>query len=229
MLAACADYPTADLQARKDPFEEGNRAVFAFNLGVDDVVTEPAAAGLRKLPRNIQRSVRSHVEWGSLPSTAVNSVLQGKAENAALASLTFAVNGLTLGLADLMEGDDRPEYEDFGQTLASGGFGEGPYLVVPLLGSQTVRSLTGWGVDLALNPYGRVTAGAPQSVRVASVPVAAVSSRATYFDAINNIKYNSLDPYAKARSAFYQQRDGLLRNNLPAQETDDRFDSFFEN
>ena len=54
------------------------------------------------------------------------------------------------------------------------------------------------------------------------------SIRATYFDAINDVKYNSLDPYARARSAYYQQRDGLLRNNLPAEDGDADFDSFFE-
>ena len=37
--------------------------------------------------------------------------------------------------------------EDFGQTLAVWGVGEGPYLVAPVLGPSNPRDLTGIGVD----------------------------------------------------------------------------------
>jgi phospholipid-binding lipoprotein MlaA len=100
--------------------------------------------------------------------------------------------------------------------------------VAPLLGGQTGRALAGWGVDFILNPYGQLTEDVPAAVSNASIPISATSIRATYFDAINDVKYNSLDPYVRARSAYYQQRDGLLRNNLPIDETSSDFDSFFE-
>jgi phospholipid-binding lipoprotein MlaA len=228
LIAGCANQAElADQTGRDDPFESTNRTVFNFNLVVDDYALEPAAKGLRKTPKPVQTALRTHVEWASLPSTAVNSAFQGKAENSALAMLNFAINGLTFGFIDLMEGEERPEYEDFGQTLASAGAPEGPYIVAPFIGSQTGRSLTGWGVDFALNPYGKITAGAPQNVRQASIPITATSIRATYFDAINDVKYNSLDPYVRARSAYYQQRDGLLQNNIDYNESDSDFDSFF--
>ena len=127
-----------------------------------------------------------------MPKTAVNSALQGKGENATITALSFAINSLTLGLVDLMEGEEKPEPEDFGQTLASAGIQEGPYLVAPFLGSHTGRSLVGWGVDFITNPYGQLTAGAPNSVRTASIPVSVTSIRATYFDAINDVKYNNV-------------------------------------
>lgn len=227
MLSGCSSAPDSNQAHEKDPFEETNRSVFAFNLAVDDYVLEPAAKGLRALPQPVQTSLRQHVQWTSMPSTALNSTLQGKAENAALAGLNFAINGLTLGFVDLMEGEEQPEPEDFGQTLAGLGVGEGPYLVVPMVGSHTGRSLAGWGVDLVTNPFGTLTARTPDSVVLASVPVSAVSARATYFDTINDVKYNSVDPYARARSAFYQQRSGLLRDNLSDQQEEDAFDSFF--
>lgn len=229
LVAGCAATSQTDEQAgRDDPYEQANRSVFAFNLGIDDYVLEPAAKALRTTPPEVQTALRNHVEWASMPKTAVNSALQGKGENAAIATLNFAINSLTLGLVDLMEGEEKPEPEDFGQTLASAGMQEGPYIVAPFLGSHTSRSLIGWGVDFITNPYGQLTAGAPNSVRTASIPVSVTSIRATYFDAINDVKYNSLDPYARARSAYYQQRDGLLRNNLPAEDGDADFDSFFE-
>ncbi len=228
-LTGCSAMPdSAGKSARDDPFEDANRAIFAFNLKVDDYALEPAARALRQTPPGVQTALRNHVEWASLPKTAFNSALQGKLENAVIATLNFAINGLTFGLADLMEGEGKPEFEDFGQTLASAGISEGPYVVAPLLGSHTGRSLVGWGVDFVTNPYGQLAAGLPASARNASIPISVTSLRATYFDAINDVKYNSLDPYSRAQSAFYQQRDGLLRDNLPASEADDGFESFFE-
>lgn len=229
IFAGCAATPQAGEEAgRNDPYEQANRSVFAFNLRVDDYLLEPAAKALRTTPPGVQTAIRSHVEWASMPKTAVNSALQGKGENAAIATLNFAINSLTLGLVDLMEGEERPAPEDFGQTLASAGIQEGPYIVAPFLGSHTSRSLIGWGVDFITNPYGQLTAKAPSSVRTASIPVSVTSIRATYFDAINDVKYNSLDPYARAQSAYYQQRNGLLRDNLPIDEKMSDFDNFFE-
>src|SRR6056300_57805 len=118
-LTGCSAMPdSAEKSARDDPFEDANRAIFAFNLKVDDYALEPAARALRQTPPGVQTALRNHVEWASLPKTAFNSALQGKLENAAIATLNFAINGLTFGLADLMEGEGKPEFEDFGQTLA---------------------------------------------------------------------------------------------------------------
>ena len=118
-------------------------------MAVDDYVLEPVSDAYRQTaPERVQKGVQNYVEWASLPATAVNSGLQGKFENAALASLTFFVNGLTFGFADLMEGEDRPEQEDFGQTLASAGISKkAPILIAPFLGSHTARSLVGRAVD----------------------------------------------------------------------------------
>jgi len=46
------------------------------------------------------------------------------------------------------------------------------------------------------------------------------------FDTINDVKNNSLDAYARARSAYYQQRDKLLQDNLPKGELKDDLDEF---
>ena len=229
MLSACTALPEEQKTADTDPYENANRKVFAFNTAVDDYVLEPVANTYRTAaPEEVQQGVQNYVSWAGLPSTAVNSGLQGKFENAALAGLTFFVNGLTLGFVDLMEGEDRPEREDFGQTLASAGMGEGPYLMVPFLGSHTARSLSGRAVDMVLNPLGAFDAEAIETAQTATPVVSAVSFRAAYFDTINDVKYNSLDPYARTRSAYYQQRASLLRDNIPEQDDDlDEFETFF--
>ena len=90
----------------KDKFENINRSIFSFNLKVDDYVLEPVSKVYKdNLPKSIRRGICNHVEWASLPKTTLNSSLQGKFENATVASLDFLINGLTLGFADLTESD----------------------------------------------------------------------------------------------------------------------------
>ena len=229
-LAACSG--GSDLRAAdpRDPFEPFNRAMFAFNLDTDDIVLEPAAKGYRKLPGGIQRATTNFADWTSYPSTAVNSTLQGKFENAALASIHFLVNGLTLGLADLTEDDDNPEDEDFGQTLAAWRAPEGPYVVLPFLASGTVRSHVGSVVDSFTDPLGRSGEPAARTIQYTSIGAGILSFRGNNFEAINDVKYNAPDPYARTRSIYYQFRDGQLLDGDPSRPSsaDEEFNSFLE-
>ena len=227
LLAACTAIPYDEKTAINDPYENTNRKIFAFNLAVDDYALEPAANLYRKTaPEPVQRGVSNYVSWAEMPLTAVNSALQGKFENATLASLNFLVNGLTFGFVDLMEGEDQPKREDFGQTLTSAGIDQGPYLVVPFLGSNTVRSASGRVVDMFINPLGAFSGKTASDARTTLPIFNAVSFRATHFDTINDVKNNSLDAYARARSAYYQQRNKFLQDNLPKGEEEDELDEF---
>jgi phospholipid-binding lipoprotein MlaA len=233
-LAGCSSTPPEQRADLRDPYEETNRKVFAFNMGVDSYVLEPVASGYRTVvPEGGRSAVSGHLRWASMPSTAVNSTLQGKFENAGLATLNFLVNGLTLGFADLTEGEDKVIQEDFGQTLASWDVPEGSYMMVPVLGPRTGRSLGGAVVDFAMNPL-RVfgTGNTVQTINTAQGPVAAVNFRAQNFDTINDVKYNALDPYARTRSVYYQTRQGLLEDRVTSSAgsavSEDEFDSLFE-
>lgn len=234
VLSACSGTPN-DLSALPDdPYETTNRRVFAFNSGLDSYLLEPAADAYRHaVPATAQRAVSNHVEWMSMPSTVVNSTLQGKWENAGLAILNFAFNGLTFGLVDIMEDEDKPQREDFGQTLASINVDPGDYVVLPVLGGTTMRGAAGSVVEFVFNPLSVFEAGSTgDAVRNAAFPVEAVTYRAENFDAINQVKYESADPYARARSVYMQQRGALLEDRLvedgQSAVSDDNFDSFFE-
>ena len=233
-IAGCSSTPPAERSDARDRYEDANRKVFAFNMGVDTYVLEPVASGYRNtVPDGGRTAVSNHLRWASMPSTAVNSTLQGKFENAALATLNFLVNGLTLGFADLSEDDQTVTREDFGQTLAAYDVPQGSYLMVPVLGPRTTRSLAGDVVDFAMNPL-RVfgTGEAAEIVTTAQAPVGAVSFRADNFDAFNDVKYNALDPYARTRSVYYQTRLGLLEDRVAdsagSAVSEDEFDSLFE-
>ena len=131
-LAGCLSTPPTDRSDARDRYEDANRKVFAFNMDVDTYVLEPVASGYRNtVPEGGRTAIDNHLRWASMPSTAINSTLQGKFENAALATLNFLVNGLTLGFADLSEDDQKVDREDFGQTLAAYDVPEGSYLMEP--------------------------------------------------------------------------------------------------
>ena len=233
-LAGCSSVPMEERTEARDPYEDANRKVFAFNMGLDSYVLEPVADGYREVVPDCGRNAFSnHLRWASMPSTAVNSTLQGKFENAALATLHFLVNGLTLGFADLAGDDEEVTQEDFGQTLATWDVPEGSYHMVPVLGPRTTRSLGGTVVDFAMNPM-RIfgTGEVVETVNSAQGPVGAVNFRAQSFDAFNDVKYNSLDPYARTRSVYYQTRQGLLEDRVADRAgsavSEDEFDSLFE-
>ena len=233
LLGACSSGRDQAAMTMEDPYEETNRSVFAFNIGLDSAVLEPVASGYRKVvPSGGQRAIANHLDWVTLPNTAINSTFQGKFENAGLAVLRFAVNGLTLGLVDLMDEDERPTREDFGQTLAAANIAEGPYVVMPVLGGSTSRELAGRVVDFAINPLSILNTGeAGESLRSAQLPIGAVSVRAENFELINQVKYESLDPYARVRAVYYQQREGLLADQNPddaSNAADDVFETIFE-
>jgi phospholipid-binding lipoprotein MlaA len=229
-LSSCSSIPEGQQSDSRDTYEDTNRSIFAFNLATDDYVLEPVAKTYRDtVPLSAQTAISNHVEWVGLPSTTLNSSLQGKFENATLAGLRFLVNGLTFGLVDLMENEDEPERKDFGQTLALAGVSEGSYLMVPLLGSHTTRSLAGRGFDFMFNPISFVGGSSATAIRTAETPVAALTFRSNSFDAINQIKYNSIDPYARTRSAYYQRRASQLVDIQPDKvDEDDGFGVFFE-
>jgi phospholipid-binding lipoprotein MlaA len=89
--------------------------------------------------------------------------------------------------------------------------------------------LAGRGFDFMFNPISFVGGSSATAIRTAETPVAALTFRSNSFDAINQIKYNSIDPYARTRSAYYQRRASQLVDIQPEKvDEDDGFGAFFE-
>lgn len=234
MLAACSATPNAERSDLRDPFENTNRNIFNINMGVDSYVLEPVAQGYKSaVPDRGRRAIDNHLEWASMPSTALNSTLQGKFENAALATIHFAINCLTLGFADLTETPGEVDKRTFNQTLAHADVPSGHYLMVPLLGPHSSRSLVGRVVDHITNPLSMIhTGNVGSTLRTAQIPAGAIAFRANNFAAINDVRYNSIDPYARTRSLYFQSRADKSVNEQDRNKTpslaDEQFDAFFD-
>ena len=229
LSTSCSSVDEELISNRKDPFENTNRKIFVFNDNLDTVVLEPIAAGYNKvMPSYAKTAINNHVYWVGLPNNTINSALQRKWENAAISSLHFTVNALTLGFVNLMKEDEPPHQQDFGQTLAFYGISEGPYVIVPVTGGKSSRLAFAEVINFVINPYSAFTESKTIDQAISFQPVlTTISWRARNFELVNDLKYNSLDAYVRARSAYYQNRFKKIQsdnNNAPS-EADSLFDN----
>lgn len=219
-LAACAHTPSYEPQ---DPLEPVNRAIYSFNETADKYVLRPVAKGYVAItPDFVRTGMRNFLTNIVYPVTIVNQYAQGEFAKGSRDLGRFLVNS-TVGIGGLIDvaqywGMPR-HYEDFGQTLATWGVGEGWYLMLPFFGPSTNRDIVGTIVDIPLSPvyfaenewlaYGYTTADA-------------VQLRADLLGA-DGLLYEQNDRYAFVRSAYLQQRESSIRNGAPPEDDLDAF------
>ena len=199
-----------------DPFEGVNRAIFSFNNAADKVILEPVAKGYKKLPSPIQSGVGNFINNLKLPLAAVNQLLQGQGKNAIESTGRFIVNS-TLGIFGLIDiADDiglDQKQEDFGQTLATWGVGDGFYIVLPLFGPSNLRDTTGMVMTMMTDPINAYATTQGESWAIPMRTAAnAIDQRSQIIDEVNALRNNSVDYYAAVRSSYYQNRKGAIMN-----------------
>lgn len=145
------------VKSDKDRFEGFNRAVFNFNLTADRWLIKPIAKGYDAvLPDPVQSGVGNFFDNLREISNVVNDGLQWKWGQAAKDSGRFLINSTVglLGFLDVAQkmGLEKSDGESFTQTLAVWGVPRGPYIVLPFLGSNTVRGTVSMPVDWQLSP-----------------------------------------------------------------------------
>ena len=211
------DFETTTLEDEiYDPFEPVNRAIFSFNNVADRVVLEPIAKGYKKLPSPIQSGINNFLSNLRAPLVVVNQILQGQGENAVQSSGRFIVNSTVgvLGLFDVAEKMGLEEKkEDYGQTLATWGVGDGFYIVLPLFGPSNLRDTSGMVLTMLTDP---INAYAVNEGEAWLVPMRtatnAVDQRSQIIDEVNALRDNSIDYYAAVRSSYYQNRKAAINN-----------------
>ncbi len=106
-----------------------------------------------------------------------------------------------------------PDHDaDFGLTLAIWGVPDGAYLFVPLIGPSGLRDLTGYGVDVAGDPFIWIGQGtAVEALRWSRVGIEGIDERERLDLTIESIKKDLLDPYAAFRSAYRQSRQAKVQ------------------
>jgi phospholipid-binding lipoprotein MlaA len=234
LLGACATRPdpadrdaVAEYEANNDPLEPANRVSYEVNDAIDRAVLEPAARGYRAVvPPPVRTGIGNVLANLRSPVTLVNDLLQGEGERARITLGRFMVNTVLGigGVLDLGTTWGVPGHtEDFGQTLAVWGVGEGPYLFIPLLGSSNPRDLTGTVVGIASDPFAYLGQGAVvDALSWTRVGLTVLDTREGLIETVDALRQNSLDPYATVRSAYRQRRASQIRNDDsgPASQAD---------
>ena len=211
------DFKTSQVEDEVyDPIEPINRAIFSFNNAADRVILEPIAKGYKKLPSPIQTGLSNFLSNLRAPLVVVNQILQGQGENAIQSTGRFIVNS-TVGVLGFIDVADKigleEKEEDFGQTLATWGIGDGFYIVLPLFGPSNLRDTTGMVMTMMTDPINSyaVSQGEGWIVPMRTA-VNAVDQRSKIIDEVNALRNNSLDYYAAVRSSYYQNRNAAINN-----------------
>jgi phospholipid-binding lipoprotein MlaA len=218
ILAAsgCATSPDAD---PRDPLEPMNRAVYKFNDTFDEAIAKPVATVYRDL---LHVEIRSRVSnfFSNIQDIfiGVNNLLQGKLQDGVEDWARFAFNS-TIGLAGIHDvasdmGIEKHN-EDFGQTFGRWGAGPGPYLILPFLGSSTLRDATGTAVDYYFAPLAEAR---PIALRNSLYAVYFVNTRAELLEASDILAQAALDRYVFQRDAYLQRRRSLIYDGNPPRE-----------
>lgn len=218
MLGGCATSGNP-----RDPLEGVNRAVFAFNEGLDKVVIKPVAQGYEAaVPLPARTWVSNFFSNVGDLFVAVNNLLQGKPGEAVSDIGRLAVNSTigVLGFFDVASelGLEKHE-EDFGQTLGRWGVGDGPYVVLPFFGPRTLRDTAGLVVDGYADPVYYAVEDVPTRNILYATRI--ISTRAQLLPADKVIEEAALDKYTYIRDAYLQRRRSLIHDGNPPRVKDD--------
>ncbi|MCE9508208.1 MAG: VacJ family lipoprotein [Alphaproteobacteria bacterium] len=201
-----------------DPIEPVNRFIFGFNDILDRILLEPIAKGYKAvLPSFARDAVQSFMHNLQSPLIIANNLLQGSVGDAGVAGARFFIN-TTVGIGGLVDVAKAQglsyENEDFGQTLAVWGLGDGFYLVLPVLGPSSLRDAAGLMADSYADPVRIVSDNTDNKwIYYTRGIVDGIDTRARLIKAIDDLRRNSLDYYAAARSAYSQKRSSLIRDD----------------
>ena len=219
LVTGCAASTDPEAIAQNDPYESTNRAIFDFNAGLDKHFARPIAKGYNSIvPQFARNGVHNFLTNLDKPVTFGNDLLQGEGTRAGQTLGRFTVN-LVLGVGGLVDVATMvgiPDHsEDFGQTLGVWGAGEGPYLVMPFLGPDPPRDLTGDVVDIFIDPTTYIRFHGSDTWYAVRSGVSMLDLRARNIDTLDQIERTSIDLYATTRSLYRQYRNSEIRNGKP--------------
>jgi phospholipid-binding lipoprotein MlaA len=204
----------------RDPLESFNRSMFGFNDMLDRAVIKPVATVYRDTTPNWLRQGVGNF-FGNLADvwSIFNNAIQLRGPDTSdsigrvMVNSTIGIGGLFDVASDL--GIER-HTSDFGLTLGRWGVPAGPYIVVPLMGSYTLREVAAYPLDRQGNLVNQITDD-PTWYGVSALGV--VDLRAQYLRAGDVVEGAALDKYSFTRDSYFQrQRNRVYDGNPPDED-----------
>ena len=193
------------VEATQDPFEEINRKIWTFNEYLDDNIAKPTAEIYTSItPNFIEIGITNFFRNINELDNTANQLLQGKPVYAMNDFARFMINTSVgiFGFIDIASklGLERHD-EDFGQTLGAWGVSKGPFLMIPLYGPSTPRSLAGRSVSSVLTGTFAIE---ETDARIGITALDALETRARYLEVETLIVG---DRYSFIRDSYMQYLD----------------------
>tara|TARA_B100000315_G_C14571853_1_gene585987 strand:- start:1562 stop:2551 length:990 start_codon:yes stop_codon:yes gene_type:complete len=201
-----------------DPIESFNRVIFGFNEILAKHLIGPLARGYNAaVPDAAREAIRNFLSNLNGPVILANNLLQGELKRGYATTMRLLINSTAgiLGFIDVAKNFGFEEHnEDFGQTLAVWGVGEGLYLVLPVFGPSNPRDALGkLLVDPFFDPLGYYLDNTDrEEIGYTILGVRGFTRFAAFVDQIDELRHSSLDFYGAMRSLYRQRRNLEIKN-----------------
>lgn len=190
-----------------DRFENYNRNAYRMNSTLDKNFIRPTTVfyvtyvpqPFRSAIQNFFNNLRDFVTLG-------NDILQLAGISTMHNIMRITINSTIgiVGLIDVSTSLGLPqEKNSFGQTFKVYGWKNSSYIVLPFLGSSTVRDSIGLIPDTLFNPTWWIIPRQYNYISVGLFTVNAIDSRSKYLD-YDDVLDTSLDPYVTIREFYLQ-------------------------
>ena len=217
------------VKAADECFEGASRAIFKFNMALDDIVLEPISKGYNKLPEPLRKGTNNFTSNIGTLLSIPNNIFQGNIKQLGHSVGSFAIN-TTVGILGFLNPAEKiglkPHKEDVGQTLATYGIGPGCYFVLPIFGPTTARDSIGLIADTFVDPFAHVTirenellGASGNNLDYYSIKgTTAIDNRAINDKNFSSLEKNSIDLYSSLKSIYLQDRENKIKNSIIDQD-----------
>ena len=228
-IVVLAFFSSPNAKSAEECFEGASRAIFKFNMALDDIILEPLAKGYNKLPSPIRSGTSNFTSNLATLMSIPNNILQGNLKQLGHSVGSFTVN-TTVGILGFLNPAEKiglkPHKEDVVQTLVSYGIGPWCYFVLPILGPTTARDSLGLIADTFVDPLAHITireneilSTSGNSLDYYSVKgTTALNFRAENDTNFESLEKNSIDLYSSFKSIYLQDRENKIRNSFDDQD-----------
>ena len=214
----------SSIKANEECFEKTSRAIFKFNMAIDDAILEPIAKGYNKLPEPIKNGTSNFTSNLAILMSIPNNLLQANFNQLGHSVGSFAINS-TIGILGFFNPAEKiglkPHKEDVGQTLGSYGIGSGCYFVLPILGPTNVRDSFGLLADTFVDPFAHITIREKELLGASGSSLdyytvkttSAIDFRGDNIVNFESLEKNSIDLYSSVKSIYLQNRENQINNS----------------
>ncbi len=224
VVIALVNISFSSIKANEECFEKTSRAIFKFNMAIDDAILEPIAKGYNKLPEPIKNGTSNFTSNLAILMSIPNNLLQANFNQLGHSVGSFAINS-TIGVLGFFNPAEKiglkPHKEDVGQTLGSYGIGPGCYFVLPILGPTNVRDSFGLLADTFVDPFAHITIREKELLGASGTSLdyytvkttSAIDFRGDNIVNFESLEKNSIDLYSSVKSIYLQNRENQINNS----------------